>query len=258
MLNYPKKVVRKVFPGLFLAKTPKVYPEDVFIASYPKSGNTWTRFVLAHLLTRNTKDLNFQNYDQYVPELGVHDEFIINRPPPRLMKTHVHPQDYMNKAVYVIRDPRDVYVSYYYYLRKRYYSEELTFEEFFLNSEIPFGRWKEHVEAWDKHQNKIVIRYEDLLANPEGEFQRLIDFVPEFELRIEDLPEALNQSSFDRLKQKEKAFGRAFRSKEDEKRANRFMRKGVKGDWKSMFTPFMLDQLYEKSEAMMSKYGYSR
>ena len=45
----------------------RVYPDDVFIVSYPKSGNTWTRFLIANLVYPE-KNPDFSNINALLPD----------------------------------------------------------------------------------------------------------------------------------------------------------------------------------------------
>ena len=65
-----------------------VYPDDVFIVSYPKSGNTWVRFLIANLLKQQNEEIDFYTVNRYVPEVGRHEEIIAGLKRPRIMKSH--------------------------------------------------------------------------------------------------------------------------------------------------------------------------
>jgi len=41
------------------------YPDDLFLVSYPKSGNTWCRFMLAQIMHPDLK-IDFTNIDRLV------------------------------------------------------------------------------------------------------------------------------------------------------------------------------------------------
>ena len=45
----------------------RVFPDDVFLVSYPKSGNTWTRFLIANLIYPE-KHPDFANINVLVPD----------------------------------------------------------------------------------------------------------------------------------------------------------------------------------------------
>jgi hypothetical protein len=65
----------------------KVYSDDTFLCSYPKSGNTWVRFLVANLLEQKL-EITFCNIDDYVPEIELHKERLNHLSKRPLMKTH--------------------------------------------------------------------------------------------------------------------------------------------------------------------------
>ena len=58
-----KYILRRDIAGRSLA----VYPDDTFIVSYPRSGNTWTRFLIANLL-HPEEPATFANIERLVPD----------------------------------------------------------------------------------------------------------------------------------------------------------------------------------------------
>ena len=64
-----------------------VYPDDTFIVSYPKSRNTWVRFLLANALYPNT-DVDFHTIHELIPEVGEEGKRRSELPLPRLLKSH--------------------------------------------------------------------------------------------------------------------------------------------------------------------------
>jgi len=45
-----------------------VFDDDVFVLSYPRSGNTWLRILLANLLS-NRGDVGFANIEKIIPDI---------------------------------------------------------------------------------------------------------------------------------------------------------------------------------------------
>lgn len=209
----------------------KIYDDDIFIASFPKSGNTWMRFILSHLLTNCEEQLNFTNFDKYIPEINVHRKLVKKLNRPRLLKTHSMYYGEIKKAIYIIRDPRDVYVSYYHHLKKRLPGSWNLhkFIDKYINKK---NSWGNHYESWNKLQNKIIVKYEDLHRNPNKEISKVVDFL-NINKNVFLIKQAIEYSSFERLSKIEVVHGRKFLSEKDKSKASKFMRKGQIGSWKA-------------------------
>ena len=81
-----------------------VLEDDRFLISYPKSGNTWLRFLLANLLCPDGQQVRLANLDQHVPDVYRHtDEELLARDRPRFMKTHEYLDPRYRRLVYVAR-----------------------------------------------------------------------------------------------------------------------------------------------------------
>src|ERR1700689_4108846 len=90
-----------------------VYPDDTFLVSYPRSGNTWTRFLVANLIYPG-QSVNFTNIEKLFPDAALCSSRALKRTPrPRMIKTHQYFDPRYPKVIYIVRDPRDVFFFYY-------------------------------------------------------------------------------------------------------------------------------------------------
>ena len=163
----------KVCPPERLQKRPlpaiRIRPDDVFIVSYPRSGNTWVRFLIANLLAPDEK-ITFRNIENYVPSIYKSADTLDAREGRRYIKSHNPCYELYPKLIYVYRDGRDALVSYYYYATgKNVFSG--TFEDFIFSPFVEqFTSWKEHIararEFASKYPDRILIlRYEEMLTS---------------------------------------------------------------------------------------------
>ena len=95
----------------------RIRPDDVFVASYPKSGNTWVRFLLANLLAPGEK-ITFRNIDNYVPDIYKCASILEDRRGRRYIKSHHPCYERYPMLIDIYRDGRDALVSYYHYAQK--------------------------------------------------------------------------------------------------------------------------------------------
>src|SRR5438874_2039098 len=148
-------------------------PADVFIASFPRSGQHWVRFQLLEILTGNSTQ--FEEVDRLIPRVGVHRTGrAFFRSGGRLIQTHEQYRSEYHKAIYLLRDPRDIALSYYAWeeaLGQHKYFNARNFDEylpFFVRGQVQgFGSWQAHVESWLESPlaakgNVLVIKYDEV------------------------------------------------------------------------------------------------
>src|SRR5215469_1505865 len=131
-----------------------VFPDDVFLVSYMKSGNTWLRFLVGNL-TRPNEPVTFANVESLVPSIyGLPDRVLRRMARPRYLKSHEPFQAEYGRVIYIVRDPRYLAVSYYYHVVKaRLFLVDCAINEFipqFL-ADWPssyHAPWPDHVMGW--------------------------------------------------------------------------------------------------------------
>jgi len=81
-----------------------IYPDDTFVVSYPKSGNTWTRFLLANLVYCN-EDITFSNIERKIPDPSMVTRADLERVPrPRIVKSHEYFDPRYKRVIYIVLD----------------------------------------------------------------------------------------------------------------------------------------------------------
>ena len=260
----------------------------VWLASYPKSGNTWIRSILSIAIHKNLDINNFKilslnaiiknkepNLKIKIPgdtkflwdeiQQKISKEADQNR---IIIKTHnvcaniggiEFPKlDLTSKLVYIIRDPRDVAISYGNHFG---HTLEKAIELIMLDNNFIFNAkdnlaevlssWDNHVKSWSTSNiPKIVMRYEDLILDPKKHIEKLFLF-----LNIKPLipiDKIILKTSFKSLQDIEKKNG----FKEASSRETFFFRSGKMGEYKkhdqNLFIPINI-----KFKDIMNKFGYN-
>ncbi len=146
----------------------------VWIASWPRSGNTLVRLLLRHLYAVPTPSV-YDGLDKTECRLaGMLDELSAVAGETSFAKTHDFPRESDDSsAIYVVRDGRDAAVSYANYLRDGLggpVDPGATVGELLeqIIAGDPFGGWSAHVTAWTTRRagRTVVIRYEQLVQQP--------------------------------------------------------------------------------------------
>lgn len=193
---------------------------DVFIISYPKCGRTWLRLMLGRYLLGPGK----QNYlDTFkitqsrsdVPTIEfTHDDFPHWKP---FHALHTDKAAYEGKdVVFLVRDPRDVLVSYYFEYTKRG-SHEITRDTGFKGTISDFidyeigglrsiiGFYNAWASARHIPRNFYLMRYEDFITNTASTFEELLHLLQIFGKNQEPLSDIIAYGSFENMRALEEA-----------------------------------------------------
>lgn len=169
----------------------------IWLASYPRSGNTYLRFLLSHYLFGDIK--TSAEIEQKIPDvhhLTQAKKGILDTQKDRILmlKTHFpfseqHPHiENSIGFIYILRNPRDVLLS-----SSRFIvgddadkAQKIHFAKNFIQHmgapiwrRAGMGAWPEHVASWLAAQTRIpglFIKYEDLQYSPETELTKILTF----------------------------------------------------------------------------------
>jgi hypothetical protein len=267
----------------------------VWIASYPKSGNTWVRLFLMELLhagaarTPSRVQAFAPNENAaafYQPLLegsaSMATEADLARVRPQaqalaasrqtyaLLKTHNLRGTHLGTptldpavtaaAVYMVRNPLDVVVSYAAF-RKWSVDEAINrvIEPGRILPRAPggsymiSGSWAENVASWRTSGSEpvLTLRYEDCVADPAGCFGRLASFL-RIPVSPADVGRAVAATSFDALAKAERESGFDERPVE----TDQFFRSGKIGAWKDKLTDAQVARVVDACGVEMQRFGY--
>jgi hypothetical protein len=256
------RVITKQQPA---ARGLTVYPDDTFLVSFPRSGNTWTRFLVCNLINPDDP-VNFAQLESRIPEIYfVSDRHLRAFARPRVIKSHECFDPRYKKIIYIVRDPRDVFISYYeFQLKRRVISDDCRLEEFlprFMESAIEpkMGSWRDHVVSWiatrGGQENFLLLRYEEMLSNPQREATKIASFLG-LDSQPERIGRAVELSSADRMRKLEKEQSRQWRATKKTRQDKPFVRKAAAGGWKSALPQHCVAQIESAWGDVMRSVGY--
>lgn len=230
-------------------------PLDIFVTGYPKSGNTWFQIMAAMVVFGADAALTpFTIMLEMIPDLSARKYY--RRHSDRMVfKSHALPDPKHRRIVYLLRDGRDVMVSYKHY-REIVDGVAYGAEEFTASTHPLWPcHWHEHVQAWENnpHGAEIMfIRYEDLIADTLGQLRRFCTFAS-LDRSDDLLRKAVASTSLAAMREKERAEGNwhpAFTS------SDTFFRRGEVGSHRDEMPPTALAQLLQHAAPTLERHGY--
>lgn len=224
-----------------------------YLISYPRSGNTWLTMTLSDYLNIYKTEMgNNQRVDGQELDFGIFTSKLYG------IKNHITDnnkicvkvhfdldtnfEEYNNKFIYLIRDPRDVMISYYFYVNSNRKKIDIEFNELefleFMRKELPL--WKLHIATWIKRDG-FKLKYEDLYNNFTDklkEIQKYLDTNPICNVKEVELKHRLNPLYIENNNQA-------------------FCRKGQIGDHKNYFNKQHFEYTLSEVGDLMEELGYT-
>jgi hypothetical protein len=268
-----------------------------WIASYPKSGNTWVRAIVDRIV-HHERAFDINALGETAPSFsGLTQEFVkrneirlsgsapgevrrwwtpVQREiceaadQPVFLKTHnvaarfdsgpFPDPDFTAGAIYIVRDPRDVALSYAHHYKMTLglavvalcTSSAFNIKQEALGLTELLMSWGEHVQGWTslKACPLLVLRYEDLLADPAEGVRRIGAFLDR-PLAPDQVAAIVAATSFNELRGQEKA-----RGFNESVRPDGFFRAGTAGQWRDTPDTSVFAPLLDKNARIMKKHGY--
>lgn len=247
---------------------PNPRDSDIYLVSYPKSGNTWMRYLMAYAIWPELQEVDLVEMASYVPSYGIERDVAMmldnnspcNQLKHRLIKEHTPynqaAKQHIKRTIYVVRDGRDAMVSYWHFCNQRDQTS-IPFSEFIELSSMTnhsYGSWKNHVTSWLNAplDAKLILRYEDMLADTAGCLRRALEFV-EIDVADAVIAKAVERASFNSMKNLENTKGFNL----DMLKTVEFVRQGKQGSWKETFGPEDLEQFNKFHGGCVPELGYS-
>src|SRR5947209_4401253 len=232
---------------------------DVFLASYPRSGNTMLRFPLAELI--GGIPASFDHVQRIVPEIGVHvDAFPLLPGTGRLIKTHERYRRKYRRAIYIVRDVRDVAVSAFARESALGLLGGMSFDEylepFLLGRMSRWGAWSDNVESWltspiARNGNLLLMRYEDIHREITAAVSSALKFIG-LQATEDAIRRACESNSISEMREKERNSATLPQTAE----GGGLVRTGVVEGWRQSFSPPQLALVEQHAGKMLARFGY--
>jgi hypothetical protein len=277
----------------------------IWLASYPKSGNTWVRSIISSLLYSSDGAFNFdlikkipqfpkkEIFKDFVKDFSNFNEIkknwiaaqkkINSEKEIKLFKTHngkytVEKDNFTDDqnslaVIYIARDPRTLVKSISNHFTKSHddaskflitpslIGNGKSFEERKDGILTLVGKWNDHYRSWTRNKNNLLlIKYEDLVNNPETELIKLIKFLEKyinFKTNEKKNRTILETTSFANLRNMEEQglFKEGVLNKKTNNKAN-FFHLGPKNMWQENLDKKIINEIEKNFYNEMKELGY--
>ena len=279
----------------------------IWIASYPKSGNTWVRAFVNKIFLKEKFDLNklglvveqfpkksqfkniindYNDINQILDNSLLAQEKILEKNKIKFLKTHSlfyklkNGKTFSNAkktlgAIYIVRDPRNVFLSFknhgsadneemkniffddLRWIGKVFDGNENSNKDYSIKTLI--GTWKSNLVSWRKSiDNLLLLKYENLILDPEKEFFKVINYLKQFtkiDISHNELINFITEINFKNLNKLEELNGFSESPFNNEKKV-KFFFKGPKRNWEKELDKEIINKIEKEFYEEMKNYGY--
>lgn len=232
---------------------------DVFVCVHGKSGTNWTLQIVTQIAHRGAAE--FQHIHDIVPWPDAPMPGIVPLTEPthlqaptglRAIKTHIEaqyvPYNPQTKYIVVIRDPKDVLVSGYYFNESMFPGMiDMPVEEWaevFISGRSVYGSWSAQVTSywhWRDRENVLILYYGQMKQDLSGTVQRIAEFMG-VSLTESEFALVMEKSSFAYMKQINEKFAPPIPAVGDVL-GPVMIRSGKKGGYQTLLTPTLQEKV---------------
>jgi hypothetical protein len=225
-----------------------------------------------------TGDAGFLNVNQILPEMGTHRPMKPVLPNGgRVIKTHEQYRSGYKRAIYLMRDLRDVMLSNWARDKEMGFAQYFDhgkgmdgYVQSFLKGKVTrFGSWQSHVASWldcplASNGNLLVVRYEDLRRDTENGLLEMLEFlgVPGDRERVRRAVENNSLRAMREKEEKAKTSGAALgkgtllRKHRIDREDARFVRTGSMGGWREKLSETQIEMVDRYAGEALLRAGY--
>lgn len=249
----------------------KKYPQNIiFITALPKSGSTWLSNMCSDLdgfdsfapIKWNTYISDKWDDSRWDLDINIFKEFknklAVIRGHTWALPKNINVLEKSNlKYIIGVRDPRDKLISEYWHSRNfpghwaHKQANEQSIEEF-ISVKLESGEFEKEtlnwIREWLKNRDakkSIIIKYEDMLLDPKTILEKIFNFL-DFKIEHKEIENIIEKNSFNKIT------GRK-RGKSDD---TKFVRKGVSGEWNTIFNNDQKSQFSKIGEDVIKNLEY--
>ena len=218
-----------------------------WVASYPRSGNTFARILLQNALGIDSYSL-YGDVKDIAPNKRTAD-LVGHKSLPRgfsiekaraakrryVIKTHELSPNTQDHAIYIIRDGRECMWSYQNYLAD-FWDVQPTMLDL-IRGNVDFGRWVDHVRSWhpSHRPNTLLVHFHEMVNSPKETVDRFAAF-------LHARPRAYDPATFQQL----------------HKINPQMFRAGRPDDWRTHMPAKLEAEFWQGSGEIMQEFGYAR
>uniref|UniRef100_A0A670YJW7 Sulfotransferase n=1 Tax=Pseudonaja textilis TaxID=8673 RepID=A0A670YJW7_PSETE len=232
--------------------------DDIILVSYPKSGKHYSFARNAFVSKQRLQKLLELSRTLFL-EFGEPEKFerMEKLPSRRIIKTHLMPQklpksvfEQKAKMLVLLRNPKDTAVSFFHFSKGiKLISDQETWDEYFeafITGKVAYGSYFDYIVEWNKYlddSNIFFITYEEIKEDPASSLKKIAKF---FDLSVteEKIESIVKETHFESMKNNAGTLGKV---------GQILFRKGIVGDWTSVFSESQNEKMDRKFEETVAK-----